>query len=298
VPEDLEWDDLDPDCLHVVCELNGASVGTARMTADGRIGRMAVLSAARRHGVGRALLEALIAQARARGLSRTSLHAQVQAVPFYERMGFNPQGDPFMEAGIAHIEMRRRLVEVETMTDETGPAEAGDDEREFPDLSAYRLGETREEIFLHEADHSRAVIEQMTDQLRHRLYIISAELDPSVYNSRSYAEQLGRTVRLHRRAEVRILIRDNRRLVKQTHFLLGVIRQYSSQISVRRLRARSSSRAIVLADESGVLLRERDDLYRGTAFFHNPMLAKELHEEFKRLWDFSEPDPDLRQLSY
>jgi predicted GNAT family N-acyltransferase len=37
------------------------------------------------------------------------LNAQLHAVPFYARHGFAAEGDPFDDAGIAHVTMRRRL---------------------------------------------------------------------------------------------------------------------------------------------------------------------------------------------
>ena len=38
-----------------------------------------------------------------------ALHAQRSAEAFYTRLGYLPHGEPFEEAGIAHIEMRRKL---------------------------------------------------------------------------------------------------------------------------------------------------------------------------------------------
>jgi predicted GNAT family N-acyltransferase len=298
VPEALEWDGLDEGATHLLCEVGGRAIATARMLTDGHIGRMAVLAEHRNLGIGSTMLMQLMEIARERGLCEVWLDAQVQAIPFYEKLGFNAEGETFMDAGIPHRRMRKTLGGAPPMHNETSMPDTPSTPEETLDLDGFTLGESREEIALHDAEQNRAVIRRMTEQARHSLYILSAELDPELYSSREYAEELGRFVRLHRRGEVRILIRDNRRIVKQTHFLLSTIRQYSSQIFVRRLRARRSDRAIVLADESGVVFRERDDLYRGVAYFHNPMLAKELHEEFKRLWDFSEPDPDLRQLSY
>ena len=62
VPRDLERDALDPLCHHVIARnAEGQPIGTARLTPDHRIGRMAVLSAWRGRGVGEALLLALLA---------------------------------------------------------------------------------------------------------------------------------------------------------------------------------------------------------------------------------------------
>jgi len=110
VPEDLEWDGLDGDATHLLAEdANGSPIGTARLLPDGHIGRMAVMRPWRGRGVGRSLLETLMDTARERGLEAVFLHAQFEAIPFYERSGFVAEGDVFMDAGIPHRTMHRAL---------------------------------------------------------------------------------------------------------------------------------------------------------------------------------------------
>ena len=110
VPLDMEWDDMDPLCVHAVAyDADGNAVATGRLLPDGHVGRMAVRKAARGQGIGGAILEALIAEARKRGDNAVMLNAQTHAEPFYQRYGFTRDGDEFMEAGIPHIGMRLAL---------------------------------------------------------------------------------------------------------------------------------------------------------------------------------------------
>ena len=109
VPEELEWDGLDPLCDHVLAWNVGEAIGTARMQREGKIGRMAVLKNWRGRGVGRCLLQALLDLAVQQGLSRVTLAAQIHAVGFYERAGFQAVGDSFMDAGIPHLMMVKEL---------------------------------------------------------------------------------------------------------------------------------------------------------------------------------------------
>lgn len=107
VPLELEQDEMDEVSLHaVVRDGRGQPIGTGRLLADGHIGRIAVLQAARGSGVGSAILTALMERARERGDSAVLLNAQIHAQGFYARHGFVAEGAPFMEAGIPHVSMR------------------------------------------------------------------------------------------------------------------------------------------------------------------------------------------------
>ncbi len=107
VPIELEWDEFDALCQHVVAEAAGQAIGTGRLLPDGHIGRMAVLESWRGRGVGSALLETLLRLARDHGIRRVRLNAQSRSVAFYQRHGFVAEGEEFIEAGIPHRSMWR-----------------------------------------------------------------------------------------------------------------------------------------------------------------------------------------------
>jgi len=110
VPEELEWDGLDEGAVHLLAiDADKAPIGTARMLDDGHIGRMAVLKSWRRQGVGSALLLRLIEIAEQQDLRQVVLDAQLHVIGFYEAYGFVVCSDVFMDAGIPHKTMRRRL---------------------------------------------------------------------------------------------------------------------------------------------------------------------------------------------
>ena len=110
VPAELELDANDAASVHALArDDTGAVVATGRLLPDGHIGRMAVLAAMRGRGVGGEILEALVAEAKRRGLPEAVLSAQVSAIAFYAKHGFAAEAAPYVEAGIAHRLMRRRL---------------------------------------------------------------------------------------------------------------------------------------------------------------------------------------------
>jgi predicted GNAT family N-acyltransferase len=100
-----EWDDEDAGSVHVLARLNRDPVGTGRLNPAGKIGRIAVFAGMRGRGIGTRILLRLLDEARRLGIREPYLHAQVQAVPFYERLGFSCRGDVFDEAGIPHVRM-------------------------------------------------------------------------------------------------------------------------------------------------------------------------------------------------
>ena len=110
VPEELEWDEHDTKAVHVVAyDTRDQVIGTARMLADGHIGRMAVLEPWRKNGVGSAMLKTLLLLAQQQNLSKVFLHAQTSAIGFYEHHGFRTMGEEFLDAGIPHRYMEKDL---------------------------------------------------------------------------------------------------------------------------------------------------------------------------------------------
>ncbi|MQG73881.1 MAG: GNAT family N-acetyltransferase [SAR202 cluster bacterium] len=113
VPKDLEIDEFDVDAIHIVGCSDTQVIATGRLVLDtavtGRIGRMAVLAAYRRSGIGTLILRALEKQAVSRGLKTIILNAQFQVVDFYVSNGYVQTGSPFIEAGIKHIQMTKQL---------------------------------------------------------------------------------------------------------------------------------------------------------------------------------------------
>ncbi|MEJ5988912.1 YbgC/FadM family acyl-CoA thioesterase [Ramlibacter sp. PS3R-8] len=114
IPAELEWDEADATALHAVAYNRlGEPIATGRLlpASDGvcKIGRMAVHQVLRGCGFGEQVLRALAAEAQRRGDWAIELHAQRTARVFYERLGFIAHGQPYVEAGIPHIDMTSAL---------------------------------------------------------------------------------------------------------------------------------------------------------------------------------------------
>jgi predicted GNAT family N-acyltransferase len=113
VPPECEVDGLDECCLHFLAWLGEQPVGTARLFPTNattmKVQRVAVRAPARGSGIGRALMQALSDEARRQGAKLLLLDSQVEAIPFYERLGYRAEGEIFIDAGIEHRRMRLGL---------------------------------------------------------------------------------------------------------------------------------------------------------------------------------------------
>lgn len=110
--EEIDASDGEPQrvdaAVHVVAYLDGRAVAAGRLLLDAspgenvRIGRIAVLREQRRRGLGRTVMLALQDEAQRRGHRGITVAAQLQAIPFYESLGYVAYGDVFLDARIEH----------------------------------------------------------------------------------------------------------------------------------------------------------------------------------------------------
>ncbi|MDR0298463.1 MAG: GNAT family N-acetyltransferase [Streptococcaceae bacterium] len=98
--------------VHFVLYDNAVAAGTVRLLTREDVSlvqRMAVSADKRGQGIADELLSAVIDFARADNIPTLTLHAQLTALGLYERFGFAPFGNVFVEAGIQHIEMKKKI---------------------------------------------------------------------------------------------------------------------------------------------------------------------------------------------
>lgn len=102
-------DEIDLTALHAGGFIDGELVTYARaFVSDGAIhlGRVVTAQPARGHGYAKQLLLQLISQAQRQWPNLPiTLDAQVTAQGLYEKLGFQPVGDQFIEAGLPHQKM-------------------------------------------------------------------------------------------------------------------------------------------------------------------------------------------------
>ncbi|NIK76721.1 putative GNAT family N-acyltransferase [Paenibacillus castaneae] len=112
VDEEVELDEHDGIADHVIVYDEKKPVGTGRVrNVDGiaKLERICVLASHRKHSLGKAIMNKLEEIAMEKGLNKAKLHGQVQAVPFYEKLGYKTDSDVFFEENIPHVKMIKDL---------------------------------------------------------------------------------------------------------------------------------------------------------------------------------------------
>lgn len=103
-----EYDEFDEACTHFIAYCDGIACGTARwrFKAPGiiKLERFAVLKEYRGKGIGAALVRSVLDDLPL--AEKVMMHAQLHAVPFYQKLGFETYGPEFDEAGIRHYAMK------------------------------------------------------------------------------------------------------------------------------------------------------------------------------------------------
>lgn len=108
VPLDMEIDELDKNCNHIVVYNNGEAIAVGRIIFEAHkcfLGRIAVVKKYRGKGIGEFLVKEMLKKAFDDGIKEVFIHAQAYAEGFYKKIGFRAYGEKFYEAGIEHISM-------------------------------------------------------------------------------------------------------------------------------------------------------------------------------------------------
>ncbi|WP_397606771.1 GNAT family N-acetyltransferase [Silanimonas sp.] len=285
VPIEEEWDELDPQCRHVIArDAANRPIGTGRLTPERKIGRMAVLAEWRGKGVGDALMEALMDEARALGWPEVSLNSQTHAMPFYARHGFEAFGEEFMEAGIPHRKMRKAL----------GAPDPGRRPRPTP------LGDAALREFTSESEVRDLSIE-LLGRARREIRVFTRDLEPALYGHPSLVDALRTFATSGRGPSVRIIVVEPERLRGESHPLRPLAQRLSSVFALRTPvdpEDRQAAEGYLVVDETAYAFRPLATRFEGSGCLDGPARARQLAQEFDRRWERARELTELRALGF
>ncbi|PCM45517.1 GNAT family N-acetyltransferase [Marinobacter sp. ANT_B65] len=290
VPPELEWDDTDEIADHFLAvSSDNRPAGVARLFSTlgetGHIGRMAILPEFRGQGIGEALLWQLIKES-AGQYQELKLSAQQHAIPFYQRAGFHVCSEPYDDAGIPHLDMRNLAPAL--------LADQADNKRSRPML----LG-TDTQPWLFDTESSMIdLMDSMVGQAGQRLWLYDQLLDHDRYDRQRLSALISSLARRHRLSEVRLLIHDDKPLVKRRHQLVELMRRLPSRIELRLVNKDypHEDQPYLIADREGVVYRHDFSGPSGFAGFADSGRVRLLAENFQRMWDAGHQSLELREL--
>lgn len=112
-PPDSDIDDLEAASEHLVLYEDHTPLATARIynVRDKvyRIERVAVLKNERSRGLGKVLLQELENHIEQKNAHEITLKSKGIAVDFYKKHGYEKNGEEFLDYGIPHLEMVKKL---------------------------------------------------------------------------------------------------------------------------------------------------------------------------------------------
>jgi predicted GNAT family N-acyltransferase len=285
VPLEMEWDELDPKCRHVIArDEQHRPIGTGRLTPDHKIGRMAVLREWRGRGVGEALLRALIEQARELGLPEVSLHAQVDAIGFYTKFGFEPYGERFEEAGIQHQSMRLPLPPRAMPERHAGPRARGPSQpaQDFEGLEA-----------------AREAVRELVVYARRDIVVYTRDLEPALFAFPAIIDAFKEFAISGRGGVARIIVQDPVAAQNTPHPLLALAQRLPTVFSLRTPQDQEELQypsVYVANDADGYLFRLLGSRFEGDWSPALPGRSRQLLELFQRTWERCRPCTELRSL--
>lgn len=107
VDERDEFDEFEDESLHYIMYENSKPIGTARWRRVGnkvKLERFAIIKEARGKKYGETLVNRVVKDA-SEERKKMYMHAQLKAIPLYERCGFRKVGEQFSECDILHYRM-------------------------------------------------------------------------------------------------------------------------------------------------------------------------------------------------
>ncbi len=108
-----ERDDHEDGAVHLVGICDRQIIASARLRESspglGNISYVAVLPEFQNQGIGTKMIQTLITKAQTKNLKAVRLMSRINAIKFYQRIGFTEQGNPFDFLGIPHIFMQLEI---------------------------------------------------------------------------------------------------------------------------------------------------------------------------------------------
>ena len=160
------------------------------------------------------------------------------------------------------------------------------------------LGQHQDLQRFSQPQEARAHVLALIQQAQRSLCLYSDDLEPWLYHHSSIQQACTRLLLAHPRNQLRILVADPTRAVKEGHRLLQLARRLTSNVHIRKLHPDypEPNGTYLLADDCGLLERPKADQYAGYALYRDPARVRIRQAEFDKAWDHGQSDANLRSF--
>jgi ribosomal protein S18 acetylase RimI-like enzyme len=277
-------------------DISGGVIGCIRISMDGQISRLAVMSEHRHKGIGQSLVELATIKAVRLGLPEVRSEALATLDHFYTRAGFTKRGESFDGFGLEH-QTYFKATDGEDL--HQAPVRTAGKDGHYTDAGiTYQLGEDNNLIMLRREEDFRNVILEMTGQALQSIRIYSPLLEHKLFDNLELLEICSALARKNRYTSIEILLYEAHRAVKNGHALLEISRKLPSSIKMKIVHPdyRRLNHEYVLVDSAGVIYRLDHEDFDGYANFSDKTECGRMGRQFQAAWESGLNDPDLRQI--
>ena len=165
-------------------------------------------------------------------------------------------------------------------------------------IAEHIVGEDSEEIIINSLEMNCIAADTMISQARRKLTMFTRDLDPRVFDREPIYQAVKDLATYSRFSEVRVLLVDPDRVIKEGHRLITLARRLSSYIQIRKVGSdyQYICSSFIVVDDKAYIYRSLATQYDAVVNFNEPNRARELLRQFTDVWEYSAPDPNLRVL--
>ena len=162
----------------------------------------------------------------------------------------------------------------------------------------FTLDDNKREIQLTTVEGNRQLALELVQQARSEIFIASYDFDSRIYSNEAFVEALSAFVRGHRNAHVHILVWKTHQAIKQGHRLIELAQRLSSSIKIHEPDHVHAEfiESYMVVDGTAYFRRPLADRFEGAGSLHAPLIARELKEQFRTMWERSTPSSEFRRL--
>lgn len=135
---------------------------------------------------------------------------------------------------------------------------------------------------------------------RQRVYIISQQLEPELYNHRTIYTHLSSLATTNRKADIRIIAHDTRSASNQGHYLINLTQKLPSFAKIRTTVTRADKKFMeswLIVDDMAYMRIRNPALYEGNFETNNKLECKSYITRFEEIWESCQVDQNTRRLS-